>query len=381
MEWKETLTPQEFFKQIQHIQNVLQDDASKELYQSLLHSSTIWTNCEKRIHILQKHIKKQESFEVLCKKLLDMDSKESIVFYGIGGVADAILYHFQFTKETHPNIVFCDRQGETIKQFKGFPVITPSELFKNYKNNEVCISTFDYREEICDFLIDNGYKKENIFYFDVCLCVDPYQFDHVAMYIDVQKQYFDDMISYGENEVFVDVGVLNGMTSVEFAKNCPNYKNIYLFEPTKESYELTIKNLKNRNMQNTKAFCCGLYHEKTQLKFSTKGLPGNNAINENGDTTIDVDTLDNFFVHNKEENLSPPTLIKMDIEGAELSALKGGAETIKKYKPKLAICIYHKPEDITVIPAYILSLVPEYKLYIRHYSNNVIETVLYAICE
>ena len=69
----------------------------------------------------------------------------------------------------------------------------------------------------------------------------------------------------------------------------------------------------------------------------------------------------------------------MDIEGAELEALKGAKETIKRNHPKLAICVYHKPEDIVDIPKFILELDPEYKLYLRHYSDNAGETVLYAI--
>ena len=47
-------------------------------------------------------------------------------------------------------------------------------------------------------------------------------------------------------------------------------------------------------------------------------------------------------------------------------------------KPRLAICIYHKPEDIIELPLYLLKLVPEYKFYIRHYCSNMWETVLYA---
>ncbi len=69
----------------------------------------------------------------------------------------------------------------------------------------------------------------------------------------------------------------------------------------------------------------------------------------------------------------------MDIEGAELNALKGCEKIIKRYQPKLAICIYHRNEDFIEIPKYILSIVPEYKLYMRHHNISGTETVLYAI--
>lgn len=73
------------------------------------------------------------------------------------------------------------------------------------------------------------------------------------------------------------------------------------------------------------------------------------------------------------------TFIKMDIEGAELEALKGAGLTIQRCKPKLAICVYHKPEDIWEIPNLILDYYPDYKLYLRHYSLHFGETVLYAV--
>ena len=75
------------------------------------------------------------------------------------------------------------------------------------------------------------------------------------------------------------------------------------------------------------------------------------------------------------------TFIKMDIEGAELNALYGSKEIIKKYVPKLAVCVYHKTEHLWEIPFFIKSLNPNYKIYLRHHSLDEHETVCYAIME
>ncbi len=61
-----------------------------------------------------------------------------------------------------------------------------------------------------------------------------------------------------------------------------------------------------------------------------------------------------------------------------MAALKGAEKIIKRDRPKLAVCIYHNPEDIFEIPFLIKKLVPEYKLYIRHHSDTYAETVVYA---
>lgn len=73
------------------------------------------------------------------------------------------------------------------------------------------------------------------------------------------------------------------------------------------------------------------------------------------------------------------TFIKMDIEGAELKALMGAEKIIREQKPKLAISLYHSPEDICTIPQYLMRVRQDYKYYLRHYSLFDTETVLYAI--
>jgi hypothetical protein len=74
-------------------------------------------------------------------------------------------------------------------------------------------------------------------------------------------------------------------------------------------------------------------------------------------------------------------MIKMDIEGAELSALKGARNTITKDIPILAICIYHSPEDMVEIPEWLMENFPAYRFYVRKHSKGAGETVLYAVKE
>lgn len=76
----------------------------------------------------------------------------------------------------------------------------------------------------------------------------------------------------------------------------------------------------------------------------------------------------------------PITLLKMDIEGAEQAALRGAEGLIQtEHPPKLAICIYHRLQDMWEIPLYLKQLVPEYWISIRHHSkDDFIETVCYA---
>ena len=70
----------------------------------------------------------------------------------------------------------------------------------------------------------------------------------------------------------------------------------------------------------------------------------------------------------------------MDIEGAELDALKGGEKVIKRDLPHLAISIYHKPSDLWEIGLYLFSIHGNnYKYHIRNYGHQTFDTVLYAI--
>ncbi len=115
----------------------------------------------------------------------------------------------------------------------------------------------------------------------------------------------------------------------------------------------------------------GLYSVNKTLSFN-KSIGDGGSITLDGDKQIEVTSIDGFFKNKV-------SFIKMDIEGCELDALTGAKETIIKYSPTMAICVYHKASDYLDIFNYIQALNKEYKFFLRHYSNYYTETVLYAV--
>jgi hypothetical protein len=68
----------------------------------------------------------------------------------------------------------------------------------------------------------------------------------------------------------------------------------------------------------------------------------------------------------------------MNIEGSEIEALQGAAQSIRRWNTKLAISVYHRPTDLWQIPELVRSLNPDYRFYLRQHDGGIIETVLYA---
>ena len=188
------------------------------------------------------------------------------------------------------------------------------------------------------------------------------------------NQYFPDhIISFKENELFVDCGVFDGETIKEFiSRNNNTFSYVYGFEPDKNNYENSVANLKTISSDKLKIYNFGSWHQKDTLKFNSISERVS-EIDPNGTEEIMVESIDNLITNNK------VTFIKMDVEGAELNSLKGAEQNIKLNRPKLAICLYHKPEDIFDITCWIDSLELNYKYYVRLHTRFSQELVLYCI--
>lgn len=245
--------------------------------------------------------------------------------------------------------------------------------------DHLIIDIDELANEHMDDIVIIGSKKYDFAMYDQLSC---YHFPRKQIYLPTPNmdvaftgnQYFDlKDLKKEENEVFVDCGCFDGMTSYEFAKWCDyNYKEIIAFEPDKLCIERCNKNFNKYDINNVELVNKATYSEEKTLTFSAAGM-ANSKIDRNGTIHIDATSIDAQLKGRR------ATFIKMDVEGSELDTLKGAKETIQKYKPKLAICVYHKPEDIVEIPLYLMKLDMGYKFYLRHYTSCLYETVLYAI--
>lgn len=204
---------------------------------------------------------------------------------------------------------------------------------------------------------------------------------HMRQYYDVKDippynhfdQYFSkDIISFTDDEVFLDCGAFNGYTSIDFIKRCPHYSKIVLFEPQKD----IIPDLQNRMKKYKNIFIIpkGCSNRENEAILSLAGESSTVTQTTNADTCeISLTSIDSC------PECIDASFIKMDIEGSEYEALNGAKEIIKKNKPKLAISIYHSDEDMLRLAEYIHKLVPEYKLFVRAHRPGIAETVLYAV--
>ena len=292
-----------------------------------------------------------------------------------------------------------------------------SAFVKVYGNSvNYVITSRPYRFEIEKQLLDEGIKPDNIFYMPIRLgklvpsscfirkqIIDK-EFEKIQkassllfddesrkqlwelltfFYADApiwiekrpSEEYFNNGFwELGDDEVFFDAGMYDGMTSIRFAELCPNYKTIYGVEANPSNIKMINERLSG--YRNVNIYNNALCNEESSLRFSTEGVGSEGArLKDNGD--IEVKGLRGDSLNIK------PTFIKFDIEGAEFDALCGFEKTIKTYKPKMAVSVYHSLQDHWRLISKINEFCPEYKMrLVHHYGyEDLYGTILYASVE
>ncbi len=221
--------------------------------------------------------------------------------------------------------------------------------------------------DLYDMLSDDTSKKVLLDVLRFRLTANPkYMIDYE---VRLKDQYFEDFMEYN-NEVFVDAGGYDGDTTEEFINRYPNYKKVHLFEPSQKNLLAAKQRLSGRRDIDFRSV--GLSDSKGTLYFNADAGSASAVTNGVGES-ISVVALD------EELRNEPISFIKMDLEGWEMNALRGAAVTIKNNKPKLAIAVYHAAKDFREIPQYLLGLNPNYKVYLRHYTQGWSETVMFFL--
>lgn len=188
----------------------------------------------------------------------------------------------------------------------------------------------------------------------------------------------------GKDEKMVDCGASIGestcalidITKGQFAKS-------WMIEPDRyntRTLQQFVNQFRHRDFhKNLFIYNYAVGETSGRMPFCHVGGHGGNIIENNNDSMrvseddfVNIESIDNLFRNDS------PTIIKMDIEGAELSALKGAKNVIERCHPKLMVSVYHRDTDLISIPDFITQLVPEYNLGLRHHTENRWDTCLYA---
>lgn len=172
-----------------------------------------------------------------------------------------------------------------------------------------------------------------------------------------KSEVYENILKLSKAETIADLGAYDGDTIREFLRFTENgYKHIFAFEPDEKNFK-KLKS-KTEGLENLTLFNLGAWSKRETLLFAKNA--GRNSRKSEAGIPVNFDSIDNVI----KDGL---TFIKMDIEGAELNALDGAKNVIKKEKPKLYVCAYHRNGDFFALPEKILSIRPDYKIFLRHH--------------
>lgn len=334
------------------------DEQSKFIYQNRRNHSITGDEIflEK---IVDYTVRKRSEWSDFRKGLEEKSRQNKIVMFGAGIWGDIL---WRETKD----IIAWEICIDSFPQGKDFPIpiISFSDFMKNYDGEYIAVLSFKSFDSMYGQLMKAGIRDEKII-----------RAGHVINLLTEGGAYFDfeGLLPVRDEEVFVDGGCFDGFTTLAFYKWSKGKGYSYCFEMDKNNIETIQSNLEG--ITGYEIVPKAMRSERRLLSLSERGNYASCVSPDIGKDSIcvEADTLD-FMLKGKNV-----TYIKMDIEGAELEALKGAKEIIMKQSPRLAISAYHRSEDIWAIPALIHEYNPNYKFYFRHYSFSWYDTVLYAV--
>ncbi len=185
-----------------------------------------------------------------------------------------------------------------------------------------------------------------------------------------------DLFQFRKDEAFMDCGAFDGDSIRLFVGHVgQQYRQILALEPDPVNRRALAEfaDSADSSVHDLVVLAYAVSNHNRVVAFDAKASAGSSFSTKTDGITVECRRIDDLA------GFGPPSFIKMDIEGAEPDALLGAAQTIRKERPVLAVCAYHKPQHLWQIPLIINSIAPDYEVTLRRYAEECWETVYYAV--
>ena len=323
-------------------------------------------------------------------------TQNPILIYGMGNGADKIISVFERYGIEYSDIFASDGfvRGHL---FRGKRVISYSEALEKYGSFDIVVSFGTRLPDVMDriFALENTHTvyapdvpvtEGEIFteeFFDKHC--DELFFARELFQDEESKRIFDDIVRFKltgrlsylrstecsedkadshlqleKYEVYVDLGAYNGDTVKKYSALCPNLNTVYAFEPDKRNFKKLNAFCQELDGIHTKALNCAAYSHDTTLLFSASGNRNSSAASLGSfqHKTVEIEARAPDSVCEKAD------FIKYDVEGLEYESLLGSRNLISKFKPDLLVSMYHKSEDLYMLPSLTKKLYDGYSLFL-----------------
>lgn len=172
-----------------------------------------------------------------------------------------------------------------------------------------------------------------------------------------------EILDFDRYERFIDAGAYNGDTVRKFILDCKNAKSAIALEPDRRNWKKLCEYARHEQKIKVFPFNRGAWNKYEKMEFSVCGNRNSATGKQKRVKTEEVEMwpIDIMECHNID-------YIKYDVEGAEKEAILGSIKTIRANSPDLLISIYHRSEDLFVLPLLVNELFPEYSLYLRRFE-------------
>ncbi len=324
-----------------------------------------------------------------------LEEQRPLVVWGMGNGADKLLLQFEKYGLTVSDFMASDGfvRGQS---FHGYPVLSLSQIEEKYGDFAVVVAFATHLPDVMESIRLVG-EKHPLYIPDLPVAGETYftsswyreHYDRLAhacgLFEDAQSQnLFRAILTYKlsghmgtlldastpvgreleaisprDVRTYVDCGAYNGDTLREVLDFGAPLTHAICIEPDPKTYKRLLKYTATLKEGLVTTHLCGVWDKETVGVFHGSGNRNSSLVGasyEHKEAAIPLTTVDSLVGD------FSPDYIKYDVEGVEREALLGTARTLNACHPRLLVSLYHRTEDLYVLPTLVKELYPGCRL-------------------